>query len=859
MKLVADPPDDRRGLSPVVGIVLLFGMVLMGATLVAIGGMSMIDTMQTESSLDRAETSMQQVQSDLGELANSPDERRAEITLGNFQEGSASVVDDGEMRFTINPGSGCTASMDIGTLTYDRDGNTVGFQTGGVWRSSESGSHMVSRPDLSYQTVERNGETIYTVDFPATNVDPDDSSLSGDSVDARQNRTLSQQEQARMQKKLCLREEDDVRVHTIEIRLEGNQYADAWARYLESELNTDEISKNDVTVKDNGTVIAKAKLGADVGFGPEIFDIDNAVTDAAIRSTASEQLHLKNDVVVDSYDSSAGSYGDTHGENGEVVTADDMKLNNAQIEGNATAGGDIELQGGRSDVTGTTIDDAGVPEIGAIDDRVDMYLSDLSRQNNNSDTEAIDENELDLDGGETIESGVYYVDSFEANEELTIDTTSGDVVIAVEENVDIDADLHVRGASNEVRFFVGESIDVQDDVTVEGIGDDNDERSTGNWLFCKSDCDVSIGQGTQFVGTVYAPSPDGTGSFNVQSSNGRNTHVYGALVGGEATNIGTGAKFHYDTAVEEYGTSGGVNLDEGDTDTDGDEITVKGDMESYDVKTTLLGTELSGIDEYNNRYTHGQVAIDLRFDQPGQDPSVYQPWSNDAAQAGWSDDLNWPTQPEERTASYEGLKPNTSFTAFARSTRSCTEYQYYPRYGWVRVSGTVDAGTDTEIDGEMYDDYGCSLDQDPYIEINTDDDEGEELIKVLEDGDTVPAVDGANKGQRGIRDMLGDRVSEDKELQLENNEFVILFELSHNSGPSDGYESVWQEAKAEDGDPDFNDAALLYEITDVERETVARDPDEGSTGDGGSIGDTGAEDYSYTVNIENNQIVIGDD
>lgn len=856
MNLVADSSDDSRGVSPVVAVVLLFGLVLFGATLVAVTGMSLLDTMQTESSLDRAETSMQQVSADLGELSDSPDERRTELNLGDFEEGETAVVSDGTMTFDINPdrtpAGKCEDSIDIGTLEYERDGSTVGFQAGGVWRSDGESATLVSQPDLTYDAIERDGETIYTVNFPATNVNPDASSLPEGTVEAHHNRTLSKQRQAEIQDNLCLPADEHGeinRIHNIELRIEDNQYDDAWERYLRGELG----DVGEVTRSGNA-VVATAPLGPIVDMNsPDDYTVGDTVTDAAVRSTAAQRIHLKNDVEVDSYDSSRGSYDDTESSDGKFVTAGSVKMNNAVIHGNLTSNENVTIRGGRGSVNGhisyaDTLDappgtydsasqDADVDtDLTPMDPRIEYYLSELKRNNDNDATGAIDGETIDGGSGDELASGVYYVDSFEVTDDLTINTSEGDVVIGVADDVEIDAALSIEG-SGDVRFFVNDSLTVGEngDVTVEGRGNGNRERSTGNWMFCREDCDVDIEKSARFVGVVYAPSPSASSSITVDSSNGRQTEVFGSLVGGETTISSTGAKFHYDTHVANYGDP---TIGESNSETGGGEVTIK-NLESFDVRTTLLGTELSGTS--GPYHVNGPVSIELRFDQPGEPQQVHQPWpETEPSGAGWDDDVNFPTTSDTHTAEYEDLEANTSFTAYASSRHSgCSDSAY---------TGQI------QIDGDWYYEYGCGSDDPPEIEINTDSDSDESNIAVLEDGDEVPDVNAAGKGQRSIRDMLGDKVNGTNHLQLDDNEFVFLFELSHDDPPSSEYDTLLEQAKNEDGDPDFNDAVLLYEVTDAEYNETTREVDDGT-----STSPIPDDDYSYTVNIENNQIVIGSD
>ena len=576
----AGSSDDRRGLSPVVGIVLLFGLVLFGATLVALGGMSLIDTMQTESSLDRAETSMQQVGTDLSELASSPGDRQTELTLGDFQEGQASVADDGEMIFKINPGrtaaGSCEARMDIGTLEYERDGSTVGFQAGGVWRSDGGSPTMISQPDLTISKQTQGGRTVRSINFPATNVDPDNSSLSGSTVEAQQNRSISEQRRAKMQRDLfgCL--DDTDRVWSIEIRIEGNQYADAWYRYLEEQVGAAG------TVRwDGDAVVATSPLGAPVQ--PADFTIANPDTFGALHTGSPFNPSNLNRVFFDGYDSQMAPYDDSgayDSKTGKIASAGDVTLNgNFDFYGDVFAGGSIHIPGRGNSIDGEEHENADVDAPPSIDGEIVDTIDAIETNAENSDTSAMTADELVLSegGSVTLSSGVYHLDTLTVPEDatLTLDTSSGDVVIAAESGVSVEdgATVEVIGSdANQARIFSSTDVTVDGDVTVAG------DRSYKNFWYAPSTASVSL-SGDEFTGVIYAPDAEMTLDSGLA--------VYGSLIGGFDGQI-RDVDFHYDNALERIGDGTTAVIEDGQVTGPSDP-----ELESYDARATILGSEFS--------------------------------------------------------------------------------------------------------------------------------------------------------------------------------------------------------------------------------------------------------------------------
>lgn len=568
MNLTADGVADDRGVAPVLAVVLLFGLVLFAATMTAVAGMSLIDAMQTQSSVDQAESSMQQVRSELTDLSSSTESNRTDLELSGGSESRSAVVDDGTMSFRINEGSSdeCprTATLDVGTLEYEEGDRTVGFQAGGVWGTTDGVPTTVAPPGLRYDTVSRNGVTVYAIDFPVTNVDPDASTATGGTIDARHNRTLTQERQEELRENLCLPPGDEIdRVRNVTIRIEDNRYADAWARFLESELMVDGVPENDVTVQPNGTVVARAKLG-----GPEP-DPDTVVDDVdpeagAHGTSTSGRLQTQPHTTVDGYNSSQATYAATADrERGTVVSATNVRVQpNARVEGDVVSAGSITELG---TVTNETREYRTVSTLEAIDDDVEDAIDAAADDNDNGNTTTIQSRAL-AGGSMTLSEGVYYVDDLDldAGETLELDTSGGDVVIAVDDDVELDGHLSVVGGGDgRARLFATDDVTVDEDVTVTG------DRAPKNVWYGSSDAEVEIAA-DRHTGLVYAPNatiditggagggggpPGGGGGPPGGGGSPTGTQIFGAVTG-DIDQIGTHAEIHYDVAIESTDFSG---------------------------------------------------------------------------------------------------------------------------------------------------------------------------------------------------------------------------------------------------------------------------------------------------------------
>lgn len=283
MNLVADRPDDRRGLSPIVGIILLFGMVLFGATLVALGGMSLIDTMQSEGSLEQAETSMQQADSDLRDLSLSHDENRTSLKTSD----DARLAQDARITLVVNGNySDRSTNVTLGSLRYEAEnGQTVSLEGGGVFRSVEDGSVVVSRPSLTL----RDGR----LSFPVTKLDG--SVDGGDSLTAKKNasdtRSLGDE----------ILGDEHAPADNVTIIVESKHY-DAWGRYLSQQTGTDPTIDHDAgTAEVTYDLATNASDDGDAESTPEFdagfVDYDRPADDEYVASgpTARVPVEVSND------------------------------------------------------------------------------------------------------------------------------------------------------------------------------------------------------------------------------------------------------------------------------------------------------------------------------------------------------------------------------------------------------------------------------------------------------------------------------------------------------------------------------------------------------------------------------------
>ncbi len=146
---------DRRGVSSVLGIALLFAIVVGGTAVVVTVGATALDDTREQLDTSRAEKALTQF-----------DSRSAMVALGGTSsqgvglatgEDSGYYVDGdrGWMNVSIrNQSAGTTetvVNVTMGAVAYENDRTTIAYQGGGVWKRTEGGVSMLSPPEFHFR------------------------------------------------------------------------------------------------------------------------------------------------------------------------------------------------------------------------------------------------------------------------------------------------------------------------------------------------------------------------------------------------------------------------------------------------------------------------------------------------------------------------------------------------------------------------------------------------------------------------------------------------------------------------------------------------------------------------------------
>jgi Mg-chelatase subunit ChlD len=236
-------PIDDRGVSEVVGYVLLVGMVVGGMSLVLLAGGTAIEDLRDQSSGEAASLGMGEFDARVGSLAtsgiNETGVRFPTRQVNRMDVVPNSSASSGRIHIAVNEGpNSCAATVPMSTVTYERDGETIGYQAGGIWRSpvGSDSSAMATPPDFDFEDG--------TLDAKVVN-------LSGEfterRVTVRKLAALSGRQTNEIEEELFNGTTACRRPDNVTVRI-NSTFHQAWARHVRKEVSTVPATDRDVTV-----------------------------------------------------------------------------------------------------------------------------------------------------------------------------------------------------------------------------------------------------------------------------------------------------------------------------------------------------------------------------------------------------------------------------------------------------------------------------------------------------------------------------------------------------------------------------------------------------------------------------------
>lgn len=235
---------NHRGQSPLIGVVLMIGLVTISVAGVLLIGSSAVHDIRDAVEVQNAEHAMREVDARLSQVAFGANDEHI-LDFGG-QDGNVEVTQDGAMTISLVNGSNppCRGRIQFGAIEYRaEDGQVVAYQAGGVWERTDNGSVMLSPPDMQY----RNG----TFSFQLVNV-TGSSSGPVERLRATKNVTASREDSAALRETFSAPRCTPPDNATLTV--ESNYYR-AWADFFRTHIDGGTVAVNDSNHTASLTVI----------------------------------------------------------------------------------------------------------------------------------------------------------------------------------------------------------------------------------------------------------------------------------------------------------------------------------------------------------------------------------------------------------------------------------------------------------------------------------------------------------------------------------------------------------------------------------------------------------------------------
>ncbi|WP_245853010.1 DUF7289 family protein [Natrinema ejinorense] len=230
--------SGNRGSSPLIGIVLLFALVIMGAMLVFVAGSAMFDAIQSEANSEQTQQFVRETDHRITTVATTGTDQP--LPIDEMRGNEPTITDDGNITVTwYNASSGSRTCApvegELRALEFELDDRTIAHQGGGIWEKTDRGVSTVSEPEISYD-----GDSLQ---LQIMELEEGDFGASDTVAKANYSRSTELTETIDTRARAC----SDAT--SIEFSIENSTYHEGWAAYLEDAVGEDEYSEVSVTHK----------------------------------------------------------------------------------------------------------------------------------------------------------------------------------------------------------------------------------------------------------------------------------------------------------------------------------------------------------------------------------------------------------------------------------------------------------------------------------------------------------------------------------------------------------------------------------------------------------------------------------
>jgi hypothetical protein len=218
-----DRTEDQRAVSPLVGVVLLIGIVAIAALAVFVTGASMLDAFESDANAEQAQQVMTEMDHRIATVAATGKDQQLP------DEGT--ITNDGAINVTwYNASTGARCSPVQGklrALEFEVNDRTIAHQGGGIWQKTENGVTVVSEPQIKY-----NGNSLRLQILQL-----EEGNFTGSETVAKANhsKATSLTRQINTAASGCPDATD------IEVEIESSYY-EGWTRYLEDTVGASNVT-----------------------------------------------------------------------------------------------------------------------------------------------------------------------------------------------------------------------------------------------------------------------------------------------------------------------------------------------------------------------------------------------------------------------------------------------------------------------------------------------------------------------------------------------------------------------------------------------------------------------------------------
>lgn len=238
--------SHQRGVSNIVGVVLLVGLVIGGATIVVMLGGSTLDSVAAETHSDVAADSMQEAASGLQSISGSSTDSSTTFEFSNRLQGQLNL-ETTSASVTVSVSSATdsrTVTRHMGTIVYKQGDDVLALQGGGVWQYTNDGVSMVTEPSFGYADEQLD---LTVVDLQNAGTISKGTIIASQEVEQSRAATESVMGQLRTVW-------DDPSVSDVDVTVTiDSQFAQAWADYARDNFGS-KPHVEAITVTDSNTV-----------------------------------------------------------------------------------------------------------------------------------------------------------------------------------------------------------------------------------------------------------------------------------------------------------------------------------------------------------------------------------------------------------------------------------------------------------------------------------------------------------------------------------------------------------------------------------------------------------------------------